>query len=410
MEIRRQTIMVISLAIMLFVTASIAYAFDGRSGDRVIIAVDTVVQDDLYAAANEVTISGKIEGDLLATGRQVRIKRTATIARNLIVAAQFVQIEEGAQIGGDLIAAGQNLWLDGAVAGSVIGFSAQMHIGGQVGGDLVFWGGDIRMAGQVDRDGIFGANRFELIGRIGRNVRLEAAQITIDPTARIGGDLYYRAPEEVIPAEVVTGHIQFTPSMEAQQAPPPPAVRIGEWSLAQLRRWASLLLVGGLIIGLAFQWIQQLADEIRQRPLASLGWGFVAFIAIVGGILVGLFLTILIAILLRVITLGDLAWRVAFLGILIIAGAIFLFSLTWAYLSQITVSFLVGRLIFGALKSPIAMGHWWPLLVGSLFFILLTAIPYLGTLITLVVVLVGFGALARWLQGQFRRMAYGQLG
>jgi hypothetical protein len=53
MGARRQTIMVISSAIMLFVTASPAHAFDGRSGDRVIIAADAVVQDDLYAAANK---------------------------------------------------------------------------------------------------------------------------------------------------------------------------------------------------------------------------------------------------------------------------------------------------------------------------------------------------------------------
>ncbi|MCS7221505.1 MAG: polymer-forming cytoskeletal protein [Anaerolineae bacterium] len=410
MRALRRAFMTILLAIGLLIVAPVVHAFDGRSGDRVVIAAEEVISDDLYAAANEVVINGQIEGSLLATGRQVRIERTAKVARNLIVAAQFVQIEGGAQIGGDLIAVGQDLRVDGSIAGSVIGFSAQMDLGGQVGGDLVFWGGDVGIAGQIARDGLLAVEQFELSGRIERNLRLVASQVAVDPAARIGGDLHYRAPEAAIPAEIVAGQVQFTPSVEEQEAPLTLSARVGEWSLTQLRRWISLLLVGAIMVGFAFRWTQQMADQVQQRPLANLGWGFVALIITVGGALAGLLLTILFTVLLGVVTLGDLAWRIALLGLLAISGMLFLFSLVWAYLSQITVSFLVGRSILGTLKSSAAKGRWGPLLIGSFLLILLTAIPYLSTLATLVVVLLGLGSMARWAERRFRQTTLVQPG
>jgi len=69
-----------------------------------------------------------------------------------------------------------------------------------------------------------------------------------------------------------------------------------------------------------------------------------------------------------------------------------------AYVTKVVVSFLGGRLILARLKPDWAEGRIWPLAVGVVLFVVITAIPILGGLVKLVVVLLGLGAL--WLLGR----------
>jgi len=46
-----------------------ARAFDGRSGEKVVIEAGEVIEDDLYVTANEFVLDGTVKGDLIAFGR-----------------------------------------------------------------------------------------------------------------------------------------------------------------------------------------------------------------------------------------------------------------------------------------------------------------------------------------------------
>ena len=65
------------------------------------------------------------------------------------------------------------------------------------------------------------------------------------------------------------------------------------------------------------------------------------------------------------------------------------------YGSKLVVSFLVGRWLVGKIAPQAAGSKVWPLLVGVVLYVFLSAIPFLGWLIGLVVTLVGMGAM--WL-------------
>jgi UDP-3-O-[3-hydroxymyristoyl] glucosamine N-acyltransferase len=53
--------------------SALAYAFDGRGGDRVVIAAGEVVKDDLYVGAQEFILDGTVSGDVVAFGTNVTI-------------------------------------------------------------------------------------------------------------------------------------------------------------------------------------------------------------------------------------------------------------------------------------------------------------------------------------------------
>jgi hypothetical protein len=98
------------------------------------------------------------------------------------------------------------------------------------------------------------------------------------------------------------------------------------------------------------------------------------------------------------LTLSGLSVTVAFLGLLGIFVLVFGFTLAMAYVAQIIVSVLGGKLILEKVKPEWAEHKVWPLVLGVVLFALLTSIPVLGALVGLVVVLMGLGAL--WIFGR----------
>jgi len=225
--------------------------------------------------------------------------------------------------------------------------------------------------------------------------------LTVDEGARIGGKLdYTSASEWSIPAGVVAGAItRYEPEIEVEEeVVVSPARRAADWFLRHLRRLITLLLVGLLIVWVVPGWAEKATGALRARPLPSLGWGVVSIAAFAFALLVLLIATILIAVIFGVITLGGLAGTTAWTGILIMALLVFFFSIAVTYVTKVLVSFLGGRLILARLKPDWAEGRIWPLVVGVVLFIIITAIPILGWLVNLVVVLLGLGAL--WLLGR----------
>jgi len=130
----------LTLLILLTLTfATPARAFDGRSGDKVVINAGDVINDDLYVGANQLVMDGTVNGDVLAGGQMITINGT---------------------VNGDVMAAGQTVIINGTVTGSVRASGAVLFFGekSKVGGDIVGAGYslELRKGGVVSRDIIFG--------------------------------------------------------------------------------------------------------------------------------------------------------------------------------------------------------------------------------------------------------------
>jgi len=415
------------ICLVLFTFAPAALAFESRSGDTVVIGADEVIEDDLYVGANTFTLDGTVKGDLIVFGSTIEIN--GTVEGDLITAGQAVTVR-GA-VADDVRIAGMALKLDSEakVGDDVVaaGFSIDGKKGSSVGGDFTYFGYQALLAGDVAQDLTVGVGGLQLSGSIGGDVKAEVGEVeegppptffmsfmpnvpampsvpmglTVDEGARIGGKLdYTSASEWSIPAGVVAGAItRHEPEIEVEEeVVVSPAKRAGEWFLRHLRRLVTLLLVGLLIVWVVPGWTKRVAGALQAKPLPSLGWGVVSIAVFILALLVLLIATIIVAVILGTVTLGGLAGTTAWIGGLTMALLVFFFSIAVTYITKVVVSFLGGRLILARLKPDWADGRIWPLVVGVVLFVIITAIPVLGWLVNLVVVLLGLGAL--WLLGR----------
>jgi len=405
-----------------------ALAFEGREGDTIIIEADEVVEDDLYIAAGEFTLDGTVKGDLFVVGGILEIN--GTVEGDLVAAGQSVAIngivEDDARI------AGYALTIGGDVADDLIaaGFSIEHEPEASAGGDLLSVGYQTILAGDVAGDATIGGGAVELSGAIGGDVSVDVGGVepgqdmppgfpffgapnmppipsvspglTVRESARIGGDLEYTANARVdVPAGTVAGDTRFTqyvPEVEAKPEvkAPSPAALVGRWFVCQLRRLFTLLLVGALMMWLVPDWTRKIADNVRAKPLPSLGWGVVAIAAFALAMLVLVIATVLLAVVFGIVTLGELAGRFAALGGIATGTLGFGFSITWAYITRVVIGLLLGQLIFRLFKSPADEHRWWPMLLGVFVFVIVAAIPVLGWLARLAAVLLGLGAIWLW--------------
>lgn len=415
------------LLIMLLVTPA-ALAFEGRGGDVVVIKADEVIDDDLYVGAGQFTLDGTVKGDLFVAGSTIQIN--GTVEGDLVAAGQSVTIngtvEDDARIVGYALSVG------GQVADDLVAAGFSLENGGEslVGGDLLFAGYQALLSGDVTEDAEIGGGAVQIAGSIGGDVKVDVggaepeaemppgfpfvffpnmptvrpvpSGLTIDPSASIGGDLDYTANAQVsIPSGAVAGDVDFTRYVpEAEARPevkaPSPAALVGRWFVRQLRRLVTLLLVGAAMMWLVPGWTRKLASIVQSRPWPSLGWGVVAIAAFVLAMLVLISATVLLAIVFGVVTLGELVGRVIGLGGIAMSSLVFGFSVVWSYVTKIVISLLLGQLIFRLFRSPAAGHRWWPVLVGVVIFVAITAIPVLGWLATLATVLFGLGAIWIW--------------
>ena len=126
------------LTILALSLAAPGQAFDGRTGEDIVIKADEVVNDDLYIIANNftldgtvkgdlvvfgavITINGTVEGDLIAAGRSIVIN--GTVADDVRIAGAILQVGKDASLGDDLVAAGASLESQGGskVDGDTVG-------------------------------------------------------------------------------------------------------------------------------------------------------------------------------------------------------------------------------------------------------------------------------------------------
>jgi cytoskeletal protein CcmA (bactofilin family) len=414
---------------MLLLLSPPGWAVESQSGDQVIVGPDEVVDDDLYATANEVVVEGTIRGDLIAFGRSVTVD--GTVEGDLVGAGQSVEV--GGEVDDDVRIAGQALLLsEGASVGDDLvaaAYSLHNEPESNVGGTLWYAGYQALLAGTVDEDLAAAVNALTLGGEIGGDVDVDVdgeeggapapafvpvpqvpiptvePGLTLTDSALIGGNLTYQSSTEVQrdPGAQIEGDVvreERPVEEEEEEAARNP---VAETVLDALRSLVALVLVGLLLVWLAPGWLRRRAYTVLDRPLASLGWGLLGLIAfLVLGIVI-LLVTILLAIVLGLLTLGGLVVLIIVLGLLAEAALVLAFWISTSYLAQIVVSFLAGVLLVEAVRPGRRRGRVLPLVVGLILYVLLRAIPVLGPIVGLAVVLLGLGALSHWIWTKLRR-------
>lgn len=413
--------LVLVSALVVLAFASSAWAIETRTGEDVVIAADEVVDDDLYVGANSVTVEGTIEGDIVAAGATIRVDG-GTVEGDVNAAGQTIiidgTVEDDVRVAGQAVLLGENARItDDVIA---FGYSLEGSSGSVVGGDLALGGYQALLAGTIEGDVRGGAAGIELAGEVGGNMDVEVdgggaqnagAQfapgpgvqipdvepgLTLTDSARIDGDLRYRSSTEadIASGAEIGGEVAYERvARERAEAEP---TGISAVLLGSLRLFATLLVVGALTVWLAPGLVNGSAETLRDRPLLSLGWGVLAFAIVAVLFVVVLVVTILLALLFGLLTLGGLVATIIGAGVLAEVVLALAFAVSIGFLAPVVVSFLGGRMLLGSNLPGGIGGRIATLVIGLAIYVVLRAIPIVGAIVALAVILLGLGALCVW--------------
>jgi cytoskeletal protein CcmA (bactofilin family) len=432
--IRKGLVILAVLILSLFWLVPIAWAGEFKGGGQVIIGPDEVIEDDLYVGAETITIEGTIKGDLIAAGGEIIVN--GTVEGDFWGTAGYITIngrlQDDVRIAGGTITLGPYAQIADDVFAAGYSFDAAM--GSTVEGSLLWAGYQAKLAGEVEEDLSGGMGALEIAGRIGGNVEVEVGEpdpdfeamlpwlrtwtpapmmspgFRVAEGADIGGKLTYTSGSEgeiESGAEIAGGITYQTP------VPPPVEVKriervtqqqiVIDWALGQLRRLATLLVIGLLLVWLVPGPVREAATALQTRPWGSLGWGILVVLFVIIAVPVVAFLVIVLDLIFGGLGFGGLVAAITSLGLLTGAIIIVGFLIAVAYLTKIVVSFLVGRMILERIREPWGAGRVWPLVLGVVLFAILRAIPILGWWVGLIVTLFGLGAIWLMVWEAFRR-------
>jgi cytoskeletal protein CcmA (bactofilin family) len=364
----------------LLAAAPPAQAMEFRQGDTVLVPPGTVIDDDLFATGQTLTIAGQVNGEVYAFGQTIMI--TGVVQRDLIAAGQQVTVDGNA--GGDLRAAGQQVTINGRVDGNATTAGQTVLIGrqGAIGDSLLGAAQTLTLLGPVGRNVTAAATTLALGSTVGRDVNAHVETLTVDPGARIEGRLDYTGPQEsALPAGVAAGGVQFYPQERAAQPPE----RGRENPLRGLFGWFGLVwLIGSIILGVLLVhflpgFAASTAAQVLEHPLPSFGLGILAFFVVPAA----LFFVAITLIGLPIAFLGGIAY---------LAGL----YLGWLLLGLAVGDWLV-RLIRRGREAARPVDARWLVVLGLVVLYVLTNLPFIGGLIAFVGLCLGLGALLRQL-------------
>lgn len=413
--------------------ATVVLAADFRGGDTITIGKDEVIDDDLIITGQNVIVDGTINGDLVVTGGTIVIN--GAVNGSLLTAGQSMTIN--GTVGGSLYSAGASLTLgpQAVVTRNLFfgGYSLTTAPGSLVKRDGAMGGYQAILKGEIQRDLRAGLGALALDGIVGRNVYVDVAapSTTVQPdfwrsftdmelpaaiqpglrigaAAKIAGKLNYSSP-----AEQTSGIVTQPQGGVTFSAPVPnatgstaavitvqPQNQVVSWLWSRLRELVTLLVVGGLALWLLPKLFQRVVTQVRAAPMPATAWGFAVLILGYLAAMLAMGLLIVLIFGLGRLTLAGLAWGTFWVGTAGLSALFTFFTLLVVYGSKVVVAYPIGRWILqrfqgDAALAPTGRQRGWPLLLGLLLYVLVVGIPYLGILVSVVVTLLGLGAM--WL-------------
>jgi len=363
-----------TLGLLLFLLPSFAMA--ATFAEKRDIVLSDPPPDNAYLAGTNVTIRTQLPADLAA-------------------AAAFIGID--APVTGDVLVGGGTVNLNAPVSGDLRAVAGRITIDAPVGGDIVAAGGTIRVSG-TSRDmrlfggtvnvtngskglvTIYGAD-VNLSGDFAGDVEVFASDhFTVGENTHIRGVLRYNAPQQVeVPATAVidggttyTGSYSYVPTnAEAKK------FALFGAGIFFIVRALALMIAAGLLVGLLPIAATTLVRRTLQVPLrrssltALLGFGIIVATPV--------FIVLLIV-------------SVVGIGIALVLGLLYLLTLVLAYLYAGALTGAAIRRTLSRKKGTYSVS-WRDAAFGMLAFFLVGSIPFVGGLITLVLLCLALGGL-----------------
>lgn len=363
------------LAVALFFCAVAATAYADEPSrrmplqERAVLPAGQVVQGDYFAVGPHVEISGLVNGDVYAAGGDVLVD--GTVNGDLIVMGGKVVLS--GTVAQDARIAGGQVTISGSIGrnATVGSLDLQVTERAQVQENLLAGGGNVQLAGRVGHDARIGAWHLTVANEVARDLAVAAESVRLTSKASVGGRLRYwgEDPPSIDEGATVRGPVVHRRPPEGWSIERARHGLIGARIAAEFVNFLATLMLGLLLIRVYPLFTDRVTATIRARPGASLGWGAVAFVGI--PLLALSFLITLFALPVGMVLLALYGATVY------LARA---YAITW--LGQ----FLIRRR--SEMSSPAG-----PFVLGLVLYSLLSMIPVVGKVVTLLALFLGLGAL-----------------
>jgi cytoskeletal protein CcmA (bactofilin family) len=330
-----------------------------------------------------------------------------------------IRVPGGETITTDLYAFGGTITIDGTVEGDVVASGGTIAINGSVGGDVLAAGGTVTISGEVTGDVRMAGGQLTLSGSVGEDLMAAGGQVEVAAAGRVGEDLVLSAGQATVSGSVAgsitggagaysrSGTVGGTDNVVVPEAEPV-ADQTTDRILDAVQHFVAVLIIGLLALWLAPRLLGAAESLVRRQPLVAAGWGVVALVGFVLGLVVLSLLVVVAAVLLAAIGLDALAGVEILVGIVAILGLVLAFVLSVGFLADVvialTIVFLAGRATAPDRERGLELRVVATLAMAIAVVVILTSLPVVGGWIKLAVVLLGTGALLAVLLRRRRRV------
>lgn len=313
------------------------------------VRIDGSAAEDLFIACDEVELPGRFQKDVWALARNV------TLSGQVDDSARFIA---------------QNVvQVDGRIGSSFLALADTVSVnrGAVIERDMAVMAGDVILRGHLKGRAWIQARSATLGGVVDGTVRVQAEDIVVLPGTRIGGDLVYTSPRELVLDRnvVLDGHL-----IRREHVPV-----AGPWSRPSLLMQL-MLYIAALIAGIPFVAVFSSYSGRAVRLLRHAAWKCL----LMGGI--ALFLMPMLALFAGFTLIG--------LPLAALLGGAYLILL---YLSKIVVGLALGSLLLARRGPQPFASVLSSLVIGLLLLYFLAYLPMVGYIVTIGICFLGFGGL-----------------
>lgn len=433
--------------LLLLLPAMSVSANEVESGEECIIAADRIVNGPLFAFCEELYVYGVVEGDIIGASILTVIDGTVTgniymVGGQLDIRANVdadihyggavlrlnpvEEVEEGSELPQipfistrsiKALTLSTTIYSQTVIERGILNAGYQLIIHGDIQDDVGFGGSTLIVNGAVDGevDAIVGDPQAEsdqieallYLLPFDLDIQLIDPGLTIGEGAEISGDVLYTGPVEGRINGQVNGALQYT----APQPTVPPAFETNFLQLyfeALGSEFATLLIIGVLVVFFANNFLEAPVANLRTRPFASLGVGLLGFLLSFPIILIFVVLCLALLGFLFIIGFRGVVLAIGLvLGLLNVGGAS-IFYFVAIFVTRAIVGLAIGRLILRVIFKRNDVDdyrrlQYLALAIGVFIIAATSSLPLIGVFINATALFLGLGAILIVVLAQFER-------
>ncbi len=359
----------LSAVSLLLTVAPDSHAFEVRRDEqRVVVAADEVVDDTLIAAAEDIVIDGVVTGDLIIAGESLTVR--GRVDGVVFAAGETVALE--GEFGSTVFSAGESLQFRSAsLAGNLFAAGEKVVVQNdvEISGSSALAGEEVEMHGSVNRELNAAGGQVTVFGSVGGDMRGYGATVELTDSANIAGNLTLKTESEetaiIAPGATIGGETDISGWPE----------RPNRYATADFYMGKILQILAAFVTGLVlFRLLPALGSAELEGSAQALVTAAIGALLLIG--------TPVLAVIAMITLIG--------LPIGLMTLVLWLATL---YAAGIVIACYVGRMILPNRESLTL-----PLLLGLTLLVVVTNLPLIGGPIQLVAGLLGLGLIGQWIR------------